>query len=221
MRQRWFDWVVMGVAIAGSLVAIVVFDGRLALSWAALLGVFVTLTLFAWMMGGDVHSLPWLWGALGEEATAEELESLDRSWVCEHDVEHDYGNWDHVVAGPAGLFLLDTKNLSRQLSIREDALVAGRLVFGGSGVRRAAAKLSERLGSHLERGYWVQPVVVVWGSFSGGPREEKGVVYLRGDELVPWLSSRPRMLAGRRLDAVRDAVRRLSEETLGRSAPAH
>jgi Nuclease-related domain len=221
VRERWYDWVVMGVAIAGALAAIVVFDGRVTLIWAALLGVFVTLAFLVWMIGGEVHSLPWLWGAIGEEATAEALESLEGSWECEHDLPHEFGNWDHVVVGPGGIFLLDTKRLSGEAVANGDALRSGRLRFSGASLRRSACALREQLMRRVDPLPWVQSVFVVWGTFPQRLHEENRVVYLRGDELVPWLSSQPQRLTGDRLDAVRDALRRLREETPARPTPVH
>jgi hypothetical protein len=191
IRAGWRDWLIITTVIAGSLVAIVFSEGVAALIFAALLGAFVSLAAIVWMIGGGAHSLTWMWGAVGEEATAEALEALDGSWVYEHDLSHDYGNWDHVVVGPAGIFLLETKNLSTKAAVRHDALVAGSMRFRGGGLRSAAARLSDRFGSRLDRSPWVQPVFVVWGKFSEGPSEANGVVYLRGDELVPWLAEQP------------------------------
>jgi hypothetical protein len=212
MRERWYEWAFVAAAIVGSLVAIVVFDGRTALMWSALLGVFVSVGFFGWVIGGDAHLLRWRWGAVGEEATADELEALDDSWVCEHDLPHEYGNWDHVVAGPPGVFLLETKNLSSHAVVRHDALLAGRLVFRGGGLRGAAARLGERLADGLGWRPWVQPVVVVWGQFAEGAREENGVVYVRGGDLAAWLTNQPPRLSGVRLVAARAAVGRLQEE---------
>jgi len=214
IRERWYDWLVFVGAIAGSLAAVVFYNGWMALGFAALLGVFLTIGFFAWMMGGDVHSLTWLWGAVGEEATAEALEALDGSWTCEHDLPHEFGNWDHVVAGPSGVFLLETKNLSSRSVVRNDALVSGRLRFSGGALRRSAVRLRDALRHEFDRTPWVQAVCVVWGPFAEEPRTENRVVYLRGADLVAWLREQPARLEGAKLEAARRAVRGLRERAV-------
>jgi Nuclease-related domain len=53
----------------------------------------------------------WRQGRDGERATAKELRTLrSEGWSVRHDLEDKYGNLDHVVVGPGGVFLLDTKN---------------------------------------------------------------------------------------------------------------
>jgi hypothetical protein len=158
--------------------------------------------------------LRWVWGAIGEEATAEALEALDGSWTCEHDLPHEFGNWDHVVAGPPGVFLLETKNLSIRAVVRDDALVSGRLRFGGGGLRGSAVRLRDALTHELDRPPWVQAVCVVWGPLAEEPRTENRVVYLRGADLVAWLREQPARLEGARLEAARRAVRGLRERTV-------
>ncbi|HUB36190.1 MAG TPA: nuclease-related domain-containing protein, partial [Solirubrobacteraceae bacterium] len=54
----------------------------------------------------------WGLGAEGERRTERALRPLVRSgWSIVHDVEARYGNYDHIAVGPAGVFLLETKNL--------------------------------------------------------------------------------------------------------------
>lgn len=56
----------------------------------------------------------WDKGASGEEATAEILSGLDNAWSVFHDlaVPGTNANIDHVVIGPSGVFVIDSKNYS-------------------------------------------------------------------------------------------------------------
>ena len=92
----------LGVALV---VGVVVLDGIGALICAWALGALTASAFFGWYIGGDVFLVPWMWGSLGEEATAGELEKLGSVWFVAHDIENSYGNWDHVVVGPGGVFL--------------------------------------------------------------------------------------------------------------------
>src|SRR4051794_12475595 len=90
-----------------------------------LLGVF----FLAWALGGHISAFSWQLGAFGEQDTAKEIESLGREWHCEHDVVHEHGNWDHVLVGPPGVFVLDSKRLNGRAVARDDELRSGRVRY--------------------------------------------------------------------------------------------
>jgi hypothetical protein len=79
---------------------------------AGMSGVLAGALLVVWSLGGHVTTFRWWLGAEGERETAKEIEKLEANWHCEHDLEHERGNWDHVLVGPPGVFLLDSKSLS-------------------------------------------------------------------------------------------------------------
>src|SRR5207247_2274258 len=54
-----------------------------------------------------------LGAAAGEQQTAAVLGRLGAGWHSIHDVPQSRGNWDHICVGPAGVFLLETKDVSR------------------------------------------------------------------------------------------------------------
>jgi hypothetical protein len=64
-------------------------------------------------------------GAQGEEATAQALKALPRDWVVMHDVRwpgRRFANIDHVVIGPGGVFVIDSKLWAGSLTIVDDVL---------------------------------------------------------------------------------------------------
>jgi hypothetical protein len=65
-------------------------------------------------------------GAEGEQATADALKLLPRdAWTVFHDVRwpgRRYANVDHVVVGPPGVFVIDSKNWSGSVTVRDDVL---------------------------------------------------------------------------------------------------
>src|SRR5437868_4847034 len=106
LRENMRDWVVTAVLGAGCIAAAVLLQGTaVALIFAGVAGAIVMLCVVGWVVG-DVYSLPWMWGAIGERQTADALNGLDDSWRCEHDIPRARGNWDHVLVGPPGVFLL-------------------------------------------------------------------------------------------------------------------
>ena len=49
-------------------------------------------------------------GATGEQAVARKLDDLPDEFCVIHDLATPFGNLDHVVIGPTGVFILETKN---------------------------------------------------------------------------------------------------------------
>lgn len=163
-------------------------NGARVLDLAAgfLIGVFFVF----WALGGHISAVAWRLGAFGEQDTAKEIEKLGAEWHCEHDFVHDYGNWDHILVGPPGVFLLDSKRLSGQAVAVGDSLRSGRVRYSGLAARRAALEVKRRMDDALgQSAGWVQAVVVVWGDFPQALHEEERVVYVAGRELRSWLSS--------------------------------
>jgi Nuclease-related domain len=141
----------------------------------------------------------WRLGADGERATGKALASLRREgWHTLHDLPTPRGNRDHVVVGPGGAFLLDSKNLGGEVSVQGDVLRVERLddpresyelPHLAGWMRGEAAKLKDEIGE-VAKVRWVSAVVVIWASFPQRIVEGDRVVFLHGDELAGWLRGR-------------------------------
>jgi hypothetical protein len=116
----------------------------------------------------DEH-LRWLGGGRAEEAVGRTLGELRRDgWIVMHDVTPDTrGNIDHIVSGPNGVFLIETKSR---------AYLAVHL----SKVKRQAARLHDVLG------VWVTPVICL-NEREGGAFKTKGVSVVPRAVLLEWL----------------------------------
>ena len=170
-------------------------------------------------VGGVCGMVQWIWGeppefiakwkrgADGERRTERVLRKIERhGWHSVHDREGRYGNLDHVVVGPGGVFLLDSKNLSGTVTLGDsglethyqgaprDGFTYTRLAGAVSG---AAAYLRERIAATTKLTYWVQAVVVVWGEFTEPDEQSGNVTYVSGEHLENWLLSQPLRLSAR------------------------
>jgi hypothetical protein len=143
------------------------------------------------------HIERWRTGAEGEQKTACALRPLLREgWVLLNDLPRSFGNIDHVLIGPPGVFMLETKNLSGVVSVADDAVTVRWLEEPDDGyvndsigrrARGTAAELSRALGP---RGPWVQAVVVLWARFEQGSIEGNRVLWTNGRSLADVLRSR-------------------------------
>ena len=111
----------------------------------------------------------WTKGGRSEEAVGELLDSLCvEGYVVEHDIEQPWeGNVDHLVAGPTGVFLIETKHRRYKDGAPAKA-------------KRQAAKL------HAELGVWVTPVICVHAR-QRTPIRHQGVWVMSADQLLEWI----------------------------------
>jgi len=183
------------------------------LTWAA--GVVFGLGLGAWIVlreSPPAYVENWRTGAEGERRTAPTLRRLDPSrWVIAHDIQTAHGNYDHVLAGNAGVFLLDTKYPQGDAYFRGDDLWLRRrddpdahapYPWPRGSALAGAARLSEELRERTGQPVWVHAVVVLWCPFEQSIHEGGRCVVLHGTKLVDWLDSRPDVLDQPRLDAL-------------------
>jgi hypothetical protein len=145
------------------------------------------------------HVQNWKRGAEGERRTAKALKPLLRKgWTVEHDVQQQgRANLDHVLTGPSGVFLLETKNLAGTISL-EDGVLAARQFDDADEVYRyrslaprlrgQAKELSARLQTESGRRTWVNAVAVIWGHFPQGLVSHENVTYVSGERLAAWLA---------------------------------
>jgi hypothetical protein len=178
------------------------FDGGTQLIGAWIVGFACAAATAGWLLAFDAHALTWLWGSLGEQRTGAELAKLDSDWHVVHDLPTPRGNWDHVLVGPPGVFVLDSKNLSGRITAYDDALTAGRLRLSSRSFRAAAFALSTALKQRLGPTPWIQAVVVIWGDFPQTLHHGDRVVYIAGEHLLQWLGSLDRTLPVARINAL-------------------
>lgn len=143
-------------------------------------------------------------GADGEAATALALSALpvDR-WTVLHDVRwpgRRFANVDHIVIGPPGVFVIDSKNWSGRITVRDDVLKQNgfrreREVAGTVEAARAIAGLTVGLGPD-----GVAPVMCFVRAEEVTGRA-RGVLLCSTANVVRLLESRPARL---RPDQVRD-----------------
>ena len=102
----------------------------------------------------------WERGAAGEERTAEVLAQLPAEhWTVFHDLRwpgRQFANVDHVVVGPPGLFVVDSKNWAGTITLKDGVLRCNgynreREVGGAAEAARAVAQLVPELSPELAR----------------------------------------------------------------------
>lgn len=156
--------------------------------WLALLA--GSAGLAAWRLRPDPDPDRWRRGAGGEVATADLLAHLPRRFITLHDrqIPGSRANVDHLVIGPTGVWLVDSKAYRATLRVRRGAAWAGEHQVP----TEPAAWEAERVGRLL--GVPVRSVVAVHGA---GLRR-RGVV-TDGVPVIPARRLCRRLRRGRRV----------------------
>jgi hypothetical protein len=159
----------------------------------------------------------WQLGRWGEERTEKVLRPLEREgWRVHHDLPSAYGkgNLDHVVIGPGGVFLLDSKRWAGEVTVEGDVATVRRLedpslsyrYDASRGVVPLAMQVRDRLKAATRATQYVQAVVVVWGEFPEHVSDSR-CSYVHGEHLVTWLQQQPLRVSPQRVEQFSAAIR--------------
>jgi hypothetical protein len=165
----------------------------------------------------------WQRGADGEAATAAVLDQLPEGWTVLHDVRwpgRPRANIDHVVIGPCGVFVIDSKNWSGEVVVRDGVLRQGgrpreEAVTGAAEAALAVARLTTAVTVHQ-----VHPVLCL-------VREEpvtgwaRDVMVTSMSTLATMLLSRPLVVHPTRVTTVVADLRRWLVPATEGPTPAH
>lgn len=110
-------------------------------------------------------------GEMGERRVGEILDRMRaHHFIPVHDLVGEGFNIDHVLVGPSGIYLIETKT-RRGFGVidyrNERDLIVGKINENCSlaQARRLARLLHDQLRDHLHAGYWVKPLLVFVGDW--------------------------------------------------------
>lgn len=160
---------------------------------------------------------PLMMGELAEQWTAQELRSLrPHGWKLVNHFGLGYGDQDHVLVGPGGIVVIETKWGATPWDLDE------RDHFFQTALQQTArnAKQLERWHGVAQPGpVRVEPVLVLWGrarrklAEQPARRHSSGVVVVAGDQLQEWMLRRGRhQLTGEQVTAIWSQLERQVEK---------
>lgn len=209
-----------GPLMLGGLVVLAL--DRHLLSWCA--GATTGVLLGAWIAlreSPPAYIENWHEGAEGERKTEKALAPLIRSgWSIVHDVQARYGNYDHIAVGPAGIFLLETKNLGGIVELRDGVPHLRRRLDPDADMRldrirpralAAAANLKEDIQRRTGQRTWVQAVVVLWSDFPEGLVDDGRCIFVHGPRLHALIHGRPNRLNPQDVEKIATAIADIAE----------
>ena len=200
-------------AFAGTLVY-----AMTALTWgsslAGVLAVSVALVITLKAILPRQSTIAWATGAEGEEATARVLDPLAHDgYVIFHDrkIPFSPANIDHLVIGPTGVFVIETKNIAGDLRVSgSEVRIAGRRIAVVDEVQRELDATWNAVGPLLgPRGLSITPLVCVHrAKLPFLRRSVTGIRIVSGRGLARSIRRQPVVLDANDIDALRQAVQR-------------
>jgi hypothetical protein len=197
--------------------------------WRAFLLGFMTASILGIVIWGidflsGTHSLSL--GRLGEQATAKAVcgrAQRRKGWRLINGLYFDgHGDVDHILVGPGGIFVLESKLTNVPWALSPDGLV-GPPGDPLAQARRGAHKV-ELMLRHGREPFDVDvcPVLVVWGPGSpvieGGWTERVGVLVLEGRQNRCWLGQLPNdVLSAEMVDSVTRTLETALDSRVGRA----
>jgi hypothetical protein len=131
-------------------------------------------------------------GAKAEQAVAEALQELPDDYYVFHDLEFPGFNIDHVVLGPNGIFLVETKSQKGNITQEHDVLLRNGRKFFKDFLKqcwRQTYSLRDHLNAERLRGLTIKPILCFSRGFVEIRGPVKGVTALNASYLRPFILS--------------------------------
>jgi hypothetical protein len=219
-----------GPFIIAGIVVLVIRGDQLSWFAGAVTGAFVG--VWVWIRDTPPRYIEqWQDGLEGERRTEKALKPLERAgWHVMHDIDSPFGNYDHVVLGHAGVFLLDSKNHQGSIELRNGVPHLRRGLDPDADtpldrirpkVLRSAATVKEDIEHRTGHCVWVQAVVVFWSDFSQELINDGRCVFIHGKRLRSWLQSQPSQLSETAVAEISAALAELADREPQERVAAH
>jgi Nuclease-related domain len=180
--------------------------------WGWLAGMSFGLGTGVWIVLRDsppAYVENWQTGAEGERKTAAALHPLEREgWTILHDIDSGRGNYDHILIGAAGVFMLDSKKPNAEAYTRDGTLWLRRRHDPEAdrpdraipaAALACAARLHDQLKQITGTAPWVHAVTVLWCVFPEGTCETMRHTLIHGENVTAWLQRQPPTLSPQRV----------------------
>ncbi|MBE1424855.1 hypothetical protein H4684_001494 [Desulfomicrobium macestii] len=131
-------------------------------------------------------------GAKAEQAVAEALQELPNDYYVFHDLEFPGFNIDHVVLGPNGIFLVETKSQKGNITQQNDVLLRNGRKFFKDFLNQCWSQtysLRDHLNAERLRGFSIKPILCFSRGFVEIRGPVRGVAVLNVDYLRPYILS--------------------------------
>jgi hypothetical protein len=130
-------------------------------------------------------------GAYGEEKVERELKTLPESYNTFHDLVFNGFNIDHVVIGPGGIFLIETKSHRGRVDAQGDTLLLNGSPPQKDFLKQTWAQtfqLKDFLKKHTSKEWYVKPVLCFTQAYVNIRQPIKGIDVVNVGYLAKYLA---------------------------------
>ena len=149
------------------------------------------------LVAAERRQLAWEAGAEGERLTAKALAALPAGWVVLHDVHwpgRPLANLDHIAVGPGGVVIIDSKNWTGKVQVRDGTLRQNG--YRRSDACEGAAAATAAVAALLEPQHRLRVIAALCLVGQPTPTAQPQQVHVVGvADLVPFLNNLPAHLA--------------------------
>lgn len=134
----------------------------------------------------------WLKGSDGEARIAETLYDLPDGYVVISDIKVKFGNIDHVVIGPTGIYLIDSKHWRGTVSAapHHQLLLNGKAVKGLRELTHSVMAFHDKIKALCEKDYYVRGLMVFACSYLElAFKDTEPIHCVRRDEVLNYLTN--------------------------------
>jgi hypothetical protein len=181
--------------------------------WGPLLFIFV---MVVWEREDVRTTRNWHKGAVGEEMVGRALAGLELAgFRALHDIDTGYGNIDHVIVGPTGVFALETKAWRGAVYCGRDGHLMAGTIDQERAIKQAKGAAMEVHG-RLDKsglGTWVEAVIVLTArDLPKGRIRRSDVTVIELADLPAFLAERPTKLGSLEIARARAAIFREGQD---------
>lgn len=144
-------------------------------------------------------------GAAAEVKVAEALGGLPEGFVSFHDLAFPGFNIDHVLVGPAGIFVIETKSHRGKVTAEGDRLILNGSTPEKNFINQAWSQtyqLREHLKKSTGKEYQVKPILCFTSAFVQIRQSVKGVAVINAKFLNELLKRQPQTLQSNEVDSI-------------------
>lgn len=207
---RMIFFALIGLMVFSIIVGYAVAKNELVLSILGLIAAAIVFNLFYRMaMKHEKYRFNYRRGADGEFCVGNALGLFPDEYNIINDLKTDFGNIDHVVVGPSGVYVLDTKNWRGTITADEN----GELLVNGTPTDKPAIRIltgrvmsiKEKVKTLCGSDRYIQGVLVFpsarvdakWGT-------TKAVHCIRDEKLYDYIveNKKPNKLSKKEIDAI-------------------
>ena len=155
-------------------------------------------------------------GKRGEEFIGSILEKLPDNYTVIHDIETPYGNVDHIVVGPTGVFVIETKSHHGRITERNGLLLRNNKPLEKNFIKQVLDNtfyIKEKIKESVGIEAYVKALLVFTNAYVDIKREIANVKIINKSFLLKAIKNSRTSLTDEQINSVEELLLKLKEQS--------